>query len=117
MKQIKDCYNDILEWISTNKVRLLITLIIAFIISIILPIWGYTANDAKLSDCVGLALIFTSVLWCLFYNASKMQDNINDLFEGIFISISYLILFIVCIIIAIGGLYIAIKIIKFMWYC
>ena len=117
MKQIKDCYNDFLEWISTNKVRLLITFIIAFIISIILPIWGYTTNDAKLSDCVAFALLFSSLLWFLFYNASKMQDDINDLFEGIFLAIGYLILFIVCIIIAIGGLYIAIKIIKFMWYC
>lgn len=117
MKQIKDCYNDILEWISTNKVRLLITLIIAFIISIIPPIWGYIANDAKLSDCVGFTLIFTSVLWFLFYNASNMQENINDLFECIANAIFYIIGIAVCIIIAIGGLYIAIKIIKFMWYC
>ena len=103
MKQIK---NDILAWISTNKVRLLISFIIAFIISIILPIWGYTTNDAKLSDCVAIALIFTFI----FYEVSKKADEIGALFADV---IGWLILFII----GIGGLYIAIKIIKFMWYC
>jgi len=104
--------HDLDTWFHENKLRLLVTLIIAFIISIILPIWSYTTQGTNLSDCVGLALIFTCTLWGLFYHISK---NFNSLVEDMFTLIGGLIKGILCVVLGLCVLFIAIKLIKFMW--